>query len=100
ADVDQFLEDARIAPETFARIITRTDVRNPLPHSEALLTITSELSLAPSNVLMISDTDVNLRSARAAQMATAGVLCGLGKDRDLRDADLVVSDVSELVEWL
>jgi phosphoglycolate phosphatase-like HAD superfamily hydrolase len=71
-----------------------------LPHSEALLTATAHLGLAANHVLVVSDTDVNLRSARAAEMATAGVLSGLGEERDLRDADLVLPSATDLVEWL
>jgi hypothetical protein len=34
------------------------------------------------------------------EMVTAGVLSGLGREQDLRDADLVLADVRELEEWL
>jgi phosphoglycolate phosphatase-like HAD superfamily hydrolase len=49
---------------------------------------------------MVSDTDVNLRAARAMEMATAGVLTGLGVAEEMREADLVLTSVTELTDWL
>jgi beta-phosphoglucomutase-like phosphatase (HAD superfamily) len=75
-------------------------MRNLLPHSEGLTTIATRLALLPNQILMVSDTDVNLRAARAMEMATVGVLNGLGREQDMREADLVLPTTIELEEWL
>ena len=51
-------------------------------------------------LLMVSDTDSNLRSARAMEMATVGVLCGLGEENDLLESDLILANTPELLDWL
>ena len=58
------------------------------------------MDLEPSNILVISDTDANLRSAAAVNMATAGVLSGLSLAKDFQSADLILDSVVDLVEWL
>ena len=75
-------------------------MRNLLPNSEAYLSAANQLGLDSNQILVVSDSKMNLRSARAAQMATAGVLCGLAEERDLMDADLVLSDTNSLTEWM
>jgi len=99
--VEQFLANAHLENGLFRSVITREDVRNLVPHSEGLLKAASELHVEPSSLLVVSDTDMTLRSGRAASMATAGVLNGLGQERKLReDADLVLHNLGELCEWL
>lgn len=100
ATVEQFLAKAKLDPAIFATIVTAKDSRNLLPHGEALETIANQLELQPRQLLMVSDTDVNLRAARAMQMATVGVLSGLGREQDLRDADLILPSVADLEDWL
>jgi predicted PurR-regulated permease PerM/phosphoglycolate phosphatase-like HAD superfamily hydrolase len=99
-EIECFLDRSEIDPTLFSLVLSRDHVRNLLPHSEPLLTLVSQLMLEPAQVLVVSDTDVNLRTARVAQMATAGVLSGLGEARDLQDADLLLISVAELAEWL
>jgi phosphoglycolate phosphatase-like HAD superfamily hydrolase len=53
-----------------------------------------------NQLLMVSDTDSNLRSARAMEMATVGVLCGLGEESDLLESDLILASTPELLDWL
>ncbi len=98
--IRHFFRNAGLSPTTFALILGRNDVRNLLPHSEALVSAASQLMLEPNQMLMVSDTDSNLRAARAAEMATVGVLCGLGEERDLLESDLVLATTAELVDWL
>ncbi len=99
-DIRSFLSHARLNAETFALIIDQDSVRNLLPNSDSLLLATTHLMLEPDQMLVVSDTDANLRSARATQMATAGVLCGLGEERDLVEADLILPTTADLLEWL
>jgi phosphoglycolate phosphatase len=98
--IRHFFRNAGLSPTIFSLILGCNDVRNLLPHSDALVLATSRLLLEPSQVLMVSDTDSNLRAARAAEMATVGVLCGLGEEKDLLESDLVLASTAELVDWL
>lgn len=98
--VDQFMCKAGLDPAMFAVILTCEEMRNLLPHSEGLTTITTRLALLPNQILMVSDTDVNLRAARAMEMVTVGVLNGLGREQDMREADLILPTTAELEEWL
>lgn len=98
--IRHFFRNAGLSPTTFSLILGRNDVRNLLPHSDALVSAASQLMLEPSQILMVSDTDSNLRAARAAEMATVGVLCGLGEEKDLLESDLVLTTTAELVDWL
>jgi len=95
-----FFQESNIHKTLFHTIVTRQDVRNLLPHSEGLTLIVEQLQLQPEQMLVVSDSDVNLRAGRAMGMAAAGVLSGLGEAHDMRDADIVLRDVCELVEWV
>jgi len=98
--VDSFLSAVRLDDGIFAFMITREDVRSLLPHSESLLTVTEKLRLQPDQILVVSDTDTNLRAARAMGMAVAGVLSGLGQLTDMNETDLTLPSLPELEEWL
>jgi predicted PurR-regulated permease PerM/phosphoglycolate phosphatase-like HAD superfamily hydrolase len=98
--VEHFLQCAGLDPALFAVIVTGEEVRSQLPRSEGLVMIAQRLGLEANQLLMVSDTDVNLRAARAMEMATAGVLTGLGVATEMRDVDLMLTSVAELTEWL
>ncbi len=100
AQVDEFLARVELDQGTFDTIITRDDVRNLQPHSEALLLAAQEMGLEPENILVVCDTDGSLRSGGAANMATSGVLGGLSEAEDFSSADLVLSTPGELTDWL
>lgn len=98
--VELFLDKSGLGNGLFASVITREDVRNLLPHSEGLLLAAGQMNLDPNHLLVVSDTDINLRSGRATEMATAGALWGLGKRQDLEDADLLLESPADLCEYL
>jgi phosphoglycolate phosphatase-like HAD superfamily hydrolase len=100
ADVLPFLEAVGIADGVFKRIITPEDTINTLPRNDPLALMINSLALQADQVLMVSDTDVNLRAARAMEMATAGILCGMGERGSFVDADLVLTTPLELLDWL
>lgn len=95
-----FLHEQGLDDQLFHATATRNTVRNLLPHSEGLLYLSEQLGLAPEQMLVISDSDVNLRAGRAMGMATAAVLTGLGEEKDMRSADITLQTVCELEEWL
>ena len=100
ATIDRFLATYGMVNGLFDSIVAREDVRNLMPHGESLLLAAEQLSLPADSLLVVSDTDVNLRSGRAVEMATAGVLSGLGQSKDLGEADIVLDSSIELSEWL
>ena len=95
-----FLHGQGFTETFFTAIATRDLVRNLLPHSEGLLYLSEQLGVSPEQMLVISDSDVNLRAGRAMGMATAAVLTGLGEEKDMRSADIILQTVCELEEWL
>jgi len=84
----------------FDAIVTREESKNIQPSVDPLQKIATLLRVAPEHMLIVSDTDVGLRSARAAEMATAGVTSGLAFADNFVDADVVVDSVLELEEYL
>lgn len=84
----------------FESVITREDVRNLLPYSDLMLAVAEQLDLPLEQILVVSDTDANLRAGRASGMITVGVLSGLGREGDFADADLILPDTADLGEWL
>lgn len=98
--VDQFLNRSGLNSGLFATVVAQEDVRNLMPHAEGLMKISEEWQMAPNAMLVVSDTDANLRSGRATNMATAGVFSGLSECGDLEDADITLADATELCEWL
>ncbi len=88
------------APPLFQSIVAREDVRNLLPYNEPVQASAQRLGLPLASILVVSDTDSNLRAGRASGMVTVGVLNGLGQRDDFTDADLVIDHVTDLAEWL
>jgi predicted PurR-regulated permease PerM/phosphoglycolate phosphatase-like HAD superfamily hydrolase len=99
-EIDCFLATAQLPPDTFYLTVGNDSVRNLLPQEEPLQLAATQLLLEPNQILVVSDTDVYLRSARALQMATAAVLCGLGQAQDVTEADLVLDHITDLADWL
>lgn len=99
-EVTCFLHSAGLTEDAVDLIVGYEETRNLLPHGEPLLYVAGKFLLEPSQLLMVSDTDSNLRSARAVEMATVGVLCGLGDEGDFLESDLILAAPPELVDWL
>ena len=97
---DAAFPDPAAAPPLFESIVAREDVRNLLPYNEPVQALAERLGLPLESILVVSDTDSNLRAGRASGMITVGVLHGLGERDDFTDADLIVEHVTELAEWL
>jgi len=97
--VEKFLAHAGLA-DLFDVVVGREDVRNLLPHSESLLVLATRLNVDPNHILILSDTEINLRAGRAMEMATAGVLWGLGREPELQETDLILPTTFDLLEWL
>ena len=99
-EIAHFLQQNGLDESLFSAIVTRDEVTNSLPQSDQLKLVLERLNLLPEQILMVSDTDANLRAARAMEMATAGALSGLGIASLMTDADIIVVNTDELREWL
>ena len=100
AEISAFLSKSNLPREAISHVLGREDVGYLLPNTEVLLIAAEKLGIAPNQMLLVSDNHINLRAAKAAHIATAGVLCGLSEEDDLREADITVASASELLEWL
>lgn len=100
ATVADFLERNSLNGSIFDLVVAREDVRNILPHIDPLQRTAVLLGISTSNMLLVSDTEVGLRAGRAAEMATAGVLNGIPLPDDLRDADVLLLQTSDLARYL
>ncbi len=84
----------------FEVVITREDVRRLKPHPQPVQKAAEALGLAPSQVVMVGDTSLDVRSAKAAGAQAVGVLCGLGMLDDLTQADLILATTADLAAHL
>ncbi len=99
-EVRIFLQRAGLSLELFSAMVTADALRSLAPASEALHQGMTAIGHAPDECLIVNDTTVYLRTAQAMDMITCGVLCGLGTEDDLADADLILECTPELQEWL
>ncbi|MEA3337527.1 MAG: AI-2E family transporter [Chloroflexota bacterium] len=70
------------------------------PHPQPILWAADQLGVFPDDVVMVGDTLVDIRSAKAAGTLAVGVLCGFGEREDFQQADLVLETTADLAEWL
>lgn len=84
----------------FSAVITRDDVRRLKPHPMPVLKAAEKLGVSPLQCVMVGDTEVDVRAAKAAGALAVGVLCGFGESDDFGDADLVIESTAQVGEWL
>ena len=87
---------------SFAAIVGRNDVRRIKPDPEALVLALDRMGLAPTEVLNVGDTPLDMRAGLAAGVTTLGVLTGAGTEDQLRraGATLVLRSLDELPDFL
>ena len=74
-------------------------VAKPDPHNA--IHICNELSIDRSEAIMVGDTPADTIMGQAANLGlTIGVLTGVGTHEDLTHADVIVNDVSEVVDLI
>jgi HAD superfamily hydrolase (TIGR01549 family) len=86
--------------DLFHAIVTRDNVRRVKPHPMPVRAAAEKLGVTPQQCVMVGDTGVDVRSAKAAGALAVGVLCGFGEMNDFGDADLVIESTAQLGEWL
>jgi len=84
----------------FRSVVTRDDVRRLKPDPLPMQLAARQLGATPEQCVMVGDTGMDVRAAKAAGMLAIGVLSGFGEEKDLRDADLVISSTAQLGAWL
>lgn len=88
--------------EYFETIIGRQEVQNPKPHPEPVLNALKNMDVQNHpNCYMVGDTKLDLIAAKEAGVKSVGVLCGYGKEDDLKQyTPYVVKDALEAVETI
>jgi phosphoglycolate phosphatase-like HAD superfamily hydrolase len=99
-EVQTFLRENGLSEQLYSAVITRDDVRTFAPESEAIRKTLEKLQIEADQLLMISDSEMNLRAAQAVGAVQCGVNTGLGHSRHFSDADLVLAHPTELTRWL
>jgi N-acetyl-D-muramate 6-phosphate phosphatase len=86
----------------FGQIVTGQTCRHTKPFPDPILWAAQGMGVAPEEVLMVGDTRVDIRAAKAAGAQIVGVLCGFGKESELRreGADLILPNTSDLLPVL
>ena len=98
-DAQAFLEQQALA-DCFSVIVTHEDTWRLKPHPEPIRYAAEQLGVAIERCLMVGDTVVDVRSAKAAGAYAVGVLCGFGERGDLVGADLILENTAQLGGWL
>lgn len=81
-------------------IIARDDTPRLKPHPLPVRLAAQRLGVAPEQCVLVGDTSVDVRAAKAAGALAVGVLCGFGDRDDLQNADLVLDSTVCLADWL
>ncbi len=84
----------------FSVVVAHEDTWRLKPHPEPIRYAAEQLGVAIERCLMVGDTSVDVRAAKAAGACAVGVLCGFGERDDLEGADLILENTAELEEWL
>ncbi len=83
-------------------IVSEESVRYLKPHPEPVHEAARQLGVSPEQCVLVGDMPVDMRAARRAGAWAIGVLCGMGRERELRraGAQLLLTTVSELTAHL
>ena len=82
----------------FRVVVTSQSTRHTKPFPDPLIYAAEKLGIPPRNCLMVGDTTVDIRAAKLAGMQAAGVLCGFGREKELRraGADIILNSTHDL----
>lgn len=84
----------------FRVVVTRDDTDRLKPHPMPVRAAARQLAVPVEACVMVGDTGVDVRAAKAAGALAVGVLCGFGEENDLQGADLVIPSTAQLGTWL
>lgn len=96
-----FLEQYQMM-EWFEYVATAMTCMHTKPYPDPILWVAKKMEVLPEQVLMIGDTTVDMRAAKAAGAQAVGVLSGFGEKQELiqSGADLIIGSVADLPEIL
>ena len=97
----RFLEQFHLTTY-FQTIVTAQTCEHTKPYPDPIQWAAKKMEVAPEHCLMIGDTTVDIKSARAAGAQSVGVLCGFGEEDELlkAGADLILENTSQLAQLL
>ena len=86
----------------FQVIVTAQTCRYTKPFPDPLFFAAQQLSVSPTDCLMVGDTTVDIRAGKAAGAQTIGVLCGFGELDELSrlGADMLLPSTADLLNVL
>jgi HAD superfamily hydrolase (TIGR01549 family) len=96
-----FLNQFNLEP-FFKYIATAQTCEYTKPHPDPILWAAKQMEISPYECLMIGDTTVDIRAAKAAGAQSIGVLCGFGTEDELRraGADLILESTALITDIL
>ena len=89
--------------EYFEIITGRESVQNPKPHPEPILSTLEQMNYDENihSVWMIGDTKLDLIAARDAKVNSVAVLCGYGKEEQLKElTPYICKDALSAIEFI
>ena len=86
----------------FPHVATAHTCEYTKPYPDPILWAAEKMGVQPQECLMIGDTTVDIRAAKAAGAQSVGVLCGFGEEDELRKAgaDLIIENTALLPDIL
>jgi HAD superfamily hydrolase (TIGR01549 family) len=98
---EEFLRHFDLLPH-FETVVTAHTCEHTKPYPDPVQYAAEEIGLAPEACLMIGDTIVDVHAGRAAGAQTVAVLCGFGRERELKraEADLILTTTADLIALL
>ncbi len=86
----------------FDVIVSGLSTPHTKPYPDPVLLAARQMLVAPDQCVMIGDTTVDIRAGRSAGAQTVGVLCGFGREYELRrlGADLILESTASMAEAL
>lgn len=86
----------------FCSVATSQTCKYTKPFPHPILWAAQQMQVKPEECLMVGDTTVDIRAGKTAGAQTVGVLCGLGREKELRraGADLILNSTHELIDYL
>jgi HAD superfamily hydrolase (TIGR01549 family) len=98
---NHFLNQFNLHP-FFDFIVTAHTCEYTKPYPQPIIWAARQMNVQPEECLMIGDTTVDIRAAKAAGAQSVGVLCGFGQENELNQsgADLILGSTSLLADIL
>ena len=84
----------------FGVIATSQTCRYTKPFPDPLIFAANKLGIEPHTCLMVGDTTVDMKAAKLAGMQAVGVLCGFGREKELKraGADVILPMTTDLLQ--